>query len=52
MYSVVGKKVKYWEGSWYNHTSDQHTTVSREYVELGFEFDIAWGTEWPYSKPF
>lgn len=46
------EKVKEWKGAWHTATGDQHTTVSREYVELGCEFDIAWGTDWPYSRPF
>ena len=26
--------------------------VSSKYVEFGFEFDITWGTDWPYSNVF
>ena len=40
------------EGSWATHIPNQDFTVSNEYVELGFEFDIALGTDWPYSGVF
>ena len=26
--------------------------IGKSYVEFGFEFDIVWGTDWPYSNVF
>ena len=46
------EKLKGWTGSWDTHTGDQSFEVLRKYVELGFEFDIASGTDWPYSGVF
>ena len=42
-------------GTWekvYNNDKDSPFTISNEYVEFGFEFDITWGTDWPYSNVF
>ena len=46
------ERLQNWEGSWDSHTGDQSFEVLRKYVELGFEFDIASGTDWPYSDMF
>ena len=49
-YKLVGwEKLQECKGSWNSHTGDQSFEILRKYVELGFEFDIAWGTGWPYS---
>ena len=39
-------------GRWVNLTNGTDFTVSSKYVEFGFEFDITWGTDWPYSNVF
>ena len=43
-------------GNWeliYDGTSgDREFTMSGKYAEFGFEFDIVWGTDWPYSDVF
>ncbi len=39
-------------GKWVNITNGTDFTVSSQYTEFGFEFDITWGTDWPYSNVF
>lgn len=43
-------------GNWeliYDGTSgDSDFTMSGKYAEFGYEFDIVWGTDWPYSDVF
>ncbi|MBQ7154993.1 MAG: hypothetical protein IJR85_05505, partial [Synergistaceae bacterium] len=50
------EKLKNWEAIddqfWGINVDNQNFKISRKYVELGFEFDIAWGTRWPYSNVF
>ena len=33
-------------------TKDYDFYIDGDYVEFGFEFDITWGRDWPYSHPF
>ena len=35
-----------------DETNGDHTTYVSGYTEFGFEFDIEWGTDWPFSRPF
>ncbi len=39
-------------GKWVNLTNGSSFIISNKYVEFGFEFDITWGTDWPYSNVF
>ena len=46
------EKLKEWKGGLTEHTGSQKFTVSRDYVELGFEFNVVTGIVWPYSGVF
>lgn len=39
-------------GGWVNLTNGTDFTISSQYTEFGFEFDISAGTDWPYSNVF
>lgn len=42
-------------GSWVRLKTkgeDERFTITNDYDEYGFEFDITWGTDWPYSNVF
>lgn len=39
-------------GQWVNLGNAKNFNVSTVYTEFGYEFDIVWGTDWPYSNVF
>ena len=35
-----------------SYCEDKQITLPATYIIFGYSFDIAWGTDWPYSKEF